>query len=95
MHDDRIVSYDLSYIMAVCTSKVRKGDDLTTFTVPKVEKIRSHNLPDPQGPLQAYNRKTLPLPVHQKFLKLVNIFLIWNVLYVDKTKPLFHLQPVP
>jgi hypothetical protein len=28
---------------------VRKGDDLTTFIVPKVEKIRSLNLPDPLG----------------------------------------------
>jgi hypothetical protein len=25
---------------------VRKGDDITTFIVPKVEKIRSLNLPD-------------------------------------------------
>jgi hypothetical protein len=30
---------------------VRKGDDFTTFTMPKVEKIRSLNLPDPQGPV--------------------------------------------
>ena len=29
---------------------MRKGDDLTTFIVPKVEKIRSLNLPEPQGP---------------------------------------------
>jgi hypothetical protein len=29
---------------------VRKGDDLTIFIVPKVEKIRSLNLPDPQRP---------------------------------------------
>ena len=29
---------------------MRKGDDLTTFTGPKVEKIRSLNLPDPQEP---------------------------------------------
>jgi hypothetical protein len=41
---------------------VRKGDDLTTFIVPKVEKIRSLNLPDPQGLAQTCNGKTLPLP---------------------------------
>jgi hypothetical protein len=29
---------------------MRKGDDLTAFIVPNVEKIRSFNLPDPQGP---------------------------------------------
>jgi hypothetical protein len=29
------------------------GEDLATFIVPKVEKIRSLNLPDPQGPAQA------------------------------------------
>jgi hypothetical protein len=29
---------------------VRKGDELTTFIVAKVEKIRSLNLPDSQGP---------------------------------------------
>jgi hypothetical protein len=37
------------------------GDDLTTFIVPKVEKLRSLNLPDPQGPAQACSGKTLPL----------------------------------
>jgi hypothetical protein len=36
------------------------GDDLTTFIVPKVKKIRSLNLPDPQGPAQACSGKTLP-----------------------------------
>jgi hypothetical protein len=36
------------------------GDDLTTFIVPKVEKIRSLNLPDPQGLAQACSGKTLP-----------------------------------
>jgi hypothetical protein len=41
---------------------VRKGDDLTTFIVPKVEKIRSLNLPDPQGPAQASSGRTLPVP---------------------------------
>jgi hypothetical protein len=29
---------------------VRKGDDLTTFIVPKVKKIRSLNLPETLGP---------------------------------------------
>ena len=29
-----------------------KGDDLTTVIVPKADKIRSLNLPDPQGPAQ-------------------------------------------
>ena len=29
---------------------MRKGDDLTTFIVPKVEKIRGLNLPEPLGP---------------------------------------------
>jgi hypothetical protein len=31
---------------------VRKGDDVTTFILPKVEKIRSLNLPDPKGLLR-------------------------------------------
>ena len=39
---------------------MRKGDDLTTFTAPKVEKIRSLKIPDYQGPAQACSRKTLP-----------------------------------
>ena len=39
-----------------------KGDDITTFIVPKVEKIRSLNLPEPLGPAQACSGKTLPLP---------------------------------
>jgi hypothetical protein len=39
---------------------MRKADDLTTFIVPKVEKIQSLNLPDPQGPAQACSGKTLP-----------------------------------
>jgi hypothetical protein len=39
---------------------VRKSDDLTTFIVPKVEKIWSLNLPDPQGPAQACSGKPLP-----------------------------------
>jgi hypothetical protein len=39
---------------------MRKGDDLTTFIVPKVEKIRSLNLPDPQGPTQACSGKNVP-----------------------------------
>ena len=30
-----------------------KADDLTTFIVPNVKKIRSLNLPDPQGPVEA------------------------------------------
>ena len=38
---------------------MRKGDDLTIFTVPKVEKIQSLNLPDPQGPARACSGKTL------------------------------------
>jgi hypothetical protein len=38
---------------------VREGDDLTTFIVPKVEKIRRLNLPDPQGPAQACSGKIL------------------------------------
>ena len=29
---------------------MRKGDDLTTFTVLKVKKIRNLNLPEPLGP---------------------------------------------
>jgi hypothetical protein len=41
-----------------------KGD-LITFTMPKVEKIQSLNLPDPQGPAQNCRGKTLPLPVYQ------------------------------
>jgi hypothetical protein len=34
-----------------------------TFIVLKVEKIRSLNLPDPHGPVQACNGNTLPLPL--------------------------------
>jgi hypothetical protein len=44
---------------------MRKGDDLTIFTVPKVEKIQSFNLPEPFGPpqhvvghLYTYRKKT-------------------------------------
>jgi hypothetical protein len=37
---------------------VGKGDDLTAFIVPKVEKIQSLNLPDPQGPTQDCSGKT-------------------------------------
>jgi hypothetical protein len=40
---------------------VSRGDDLTTFIVPKVMKIQSLNLPDPQGPVQACSGTTLPL----------------------------------
>jgi hypothetical protein len=39
---------------------VRNGVDLTTFIVPKVEKIRSLNLPEPQGSVQACSGKSLP-----------------------------------
>jgi hypothetical protein len=43
---------------------VRKGEDLTTFIVPKVMKNpQALNLPDPQGPVQASSGKTLPLPL--------------------------------
>ena len=44
---------------------MRKGDDLTTFIAPKVEKIRNLILPDPQGPAQACSGNSLPftLPV--------------------------------
>ena len=41
-----------------------KGDDLTTFIVPEVMKIRSLNLPDPQVPVQACSRNTLPSPFY-------------------------------
>ena len=44
---------------------MRKDDDLTTFIVPKVEKIRSFILPDPQGPL---------LPVEGKLKNYVENF---------------------
>jgi hypothetical protein len=40
---------------------VRRSDDLTTFIVPKVEKIRSLDLPDLQGPFRACSRAK-PLP---------------------------------
>ena len=46
---------------------MRKGDDLITFTLPKVEKIRSLNLPYPQGPVQACSGKTLP-SIHRHIL---------------------------
>jgi hypothetical protein len=39
---------------------VVKGDDLTAFIVPKVEKIGSLNLLEPQEPLQACSGKPLP-----------------------------------
>jgi hypothetical protein len=38
---------------------VLKGDDLITFVVTKVKKIRSLNLPNPQEPVQACSGKTL------------------------------------
>jgi hypothetical protein len=38
----------------------RKGDDLTTFIVPKVEKIRTLNLREPQEPSQAFSGIALP-----------------------------------
>jgi hypothetical protein len=41
---------------------VRKGDDLTTFIVPKVKKIRSLNLPEPHGPPQPVARQLYLLP---------------------------------
>jgi hypothetical protein len=41
---------------------VRKADDL----LPKVMKIRSLNLPDPQGPAEACSGKTLSLPINRK-----------------------------
>jgi hypothetical protein len=47
---------------------VRKGDDFTTFTVPKVDKIRNLKLQDPKGPAQARRGKTLPLPLPLKEL---------------------------
>jgi hypothetical protein len=47
---------------------VRKGDDISTFIVPKVENIRSLNLPDPQGPAQACSGKTLPFTSQRGFL---------------------------
>jgi hypothetical protein len=40
------------------------GDDLTTSIVPKVQKIRSLNLSDSQGPTQACSGKTLPITFH-------------------------------
>jgi hypothetical protein len=43
---------------------VLKGDDLTTFTVPKVEKIRSLNLPEPQGRLRPVAGKLYLLLFH-------------------------------
>jgi hypothetical protein len=49
-----------TWILLGVKTPVRKGDDLTTFTVPKVEKIRYLNLPNPQGPAQACSGKTLP-----------------------------------
>ena len=45
---------------------MRKGDDLTTFIVPKVKKIRSLNLPEPHGS---------PRPVAGHF----TIFIFFNV----------------
>ena len=42
---------------------MRKGDDLTIFIASKVKKIRSLNLPDPQGLSQACSGQTLPLPL--------------------------------
>ena len=46
-------------IFFLCTSLHTKGDDITTFIVPNVEKIRSLNLLYPQGPAQACSGKTL------------------------------------
>ena len=39
-----------------------KGDDLITFIAPKVEKIRSLNLPEPLGPPWPVAGPPLPLP---------------------------------
>ena len=63
---------------------MRKGDDLTTFIVPKVEKIRSLNLRDPQGPAQACSGKALPLPfliiLRDTNKKSDSVFLLTSVL---------------
>ena len=41
---------------------MRKSDDLTTFIVPKLEKIQNLNLLEPQEPHQACSGRPLPLP---------------------------------
>jgi hypothetical protein len=42
---------------------VCRGDDLTTFIVPKVEKIRNLNLPGPEGPVRPVAEKLYVLVV--------------------------------
>ena len=63
---------------------MRKGDDLTTFMVSKVEKIRSFNLPDSQGPSQACSGKKLPLPIlvcmHLSAYVILKVF-SWNIVW--------------
>jgi hypothetical protein len=49
---------------------VRKGDDLTSFIVPKVKKIRSLKLPDPLGP---------PRPVEG------HLYLYWSLLTIPES----------
>ena len=47
---DEICRTSVDLVSAAVRCVVRKGDHLTTFTVPKVEKIRSFNLSEPVGP---------------------------------------------
>jgi hypothetical protein len=63
---------------------VHNGDDLTTFIVPNVEKIRSLDLPDPQRPVQARSAKTLPLPF-------LDLYPVTCKKCVDVSKVLFPL----
>jgi hypothetical protein len=63
--------------------------NFTTFIVPKVEKIRSLNLPDLQGPAQACSGKPLPLPllwyVYQKRYLCKCMTWLWHSNNVDLT----------
>jgi hypothetical protein len=55
-------------LLGVKTVGAVGGDDFTTFIMPKVEKIRSLNLPDPEGPAQACSGKTLPTSLSRLYV---------------------------
>ena len=71
---------------------MRKGDDLTTFIVTKVEKIRSLNLPEPQEPAQACRGKISPSPsplqivIDQKQLENVKHFNYLGSMIANETR---------
>jgi hypothetical protein len=53
---------------------VLEGDDLTTFIVPKVEKFRSLNLPNPHGRSEARSGKALPFFTYTYYIYYIILF---------------------